>query len=158
LSDRINAETLNFIYDYTKGAPEEQFKDVEALDSKMIQVFSAASVIIGLGGLSQSGGGLAAALFILLAVGAYVGVGIAAFQHLRPRNLRRSLQADVMWRMAWQLKVPDIKHSVIKDVAAAYTYNKGVVTDKGSTLQRALFWITTEVVLVGAALVAARLG
>jgi hypothetical protein len=48
----INPQTLEFIFDYTKNGPDAQLKDAEAIDSKMTGLFSAASVIIALAGLS----------------------------------------------------------------------------------------------------------
>jgi hypothetical protein len=152
----LSSETLNFLFDYTRGAPERQLEGVASLDGKMVQVFSAASVIIGLGGLSSHSGGVAGAVFIALAVVAYVFVGLFAFKHLRVRDFRRSLQADELWRHLWHHGVEDIKHSLVDDIARAYTHNKGVIEDKAATLQYALVGVAVEVVFVGCALVAGR--
>ena len=157
MGKEIDARTLDFIFDYTRDGPAQQFADVDALDSKMIQVFSAASVIIGLGGLSSNKGGAISAAFLLLAVSAYVWTGFQAFQHLAPRRVRRSIQADEMWQRGWQLSIGDLKHSVVKDVADAYAHNKGVISEKGKTLRMALLGITAEVVFVGFGLIVVRL-
>lgn len=153
----LSSETLNFLFDYTKGAPDKQLERVASLDGKMVQVFSAASVIIGLGGLSGHSGGVAGAVFIALAVVAYVFVGLFAVKHLRVRDFHRSLQADELWRHLWHHRVEDIKHSLVDDIARAYAHNKGIMDDKAATLQRARAAVAVEVVFVGCALVAGRL-
>jgi hypothetical protein len=153
----LSGETLDFIFDYTKEGPERQLGDVDALDSKMVQVFSAASVIIGLGGLSGHSGGVAGAILIALAVVAYVVVGLAAVKHLGVRTFRRSLQADVIWRKLWRYGVSDVKHSIVDDISRAYAHNKEVIDGKARTLQIALIAVAVEVFFVGCGLVASRL-
>jgi hypothetical protein len=54
MSDDIKPETLDFIFDYTRDAPERQLQDAKDLDNKMAQLFSVASVVIGLAGLANS--------------------------------------------------------------------------------------------------------
>jgi hypothetical protein len=150
----VPSDSLDFIFDYTKGAPDIQLEDIASLDNKMVQIFSAASVIIGLGGISSSAGHPASAWFIAFAVLAYVGVGIAALVHLRGRELRRSRHADALWQRLWNHSVTDIKHSLVQDIADAYAHNKTVTKDKAGTLRWALLAAAAEVVLVGCAAVA----
>jgi hypothetical protein len=47
------SETVQIIYEHIKDAPQQQLELVEALDDKMVKVFTAAGVVIGLAGLSS---------------------------------------------------------------------------------------------------------
>jgi len=147
-------ETIDFIFEYTKDAPERQLAGAEALDAKMVQVFSAGSVIIGLGGLASTGQKPYSAVLIAFAVVAYVGLGAFAFAHLWAREYRRSLQADELWRKLWASNVRDIKYSLVHDISAAYAHNKKLLLRKRWTLRGALVAAAIEVVLVGSAIVA----
>ncbi len=155
---QFSDESLSFIFDYTKDAPDLATEDATTLDNKVVQVFSAASVIIGLGGLSGSSGHLTSAILLALGLAAYVGVGIVSFIHLRGRTFRRSRQADTLWDNFWQHSVSDIKHSLVQDIAAAYLHNKRVVEDKGKTLNWALAVIAVEVFFVGSSAVSRLAG
>ena len=110
LPSEPNPEAVDFIFDYVKDAPERQLAGAEALDAKMVQIFSAGSVIIGLGGLTSGGQKPLSAVLMAFAIAAYVGLAALAFAHLWARNYRRSLQADELWLRLWASSVPDIKH------------------------------------------------
>ncbi len=45
------------IYDHIKDTPQQQIEFANQLDDKMLRIFTAASIVIGLLGLSASGGG-----------------------------------------------------------------------------------------------------
>src|SRR5690242_16838304 len=51
---RPSPETSQFILDWIKDIPEREAKDIEYLNSRVVQVFSSASVLIGLAGLSNT--------------------------------------------------------------------------------------------------------
>jgi len=151
----INPGAVDFVFEHVKDAPQQQLRDADALDSKVVQLFSAGSVIIGLAGLSTKSQGVSG-WFLLLAV-LYVGVAIAAFTHLYGRTYRRSLQADTLWRRAWHRAPMDIKRALIADVQAAYDHNKVVLGDKAKTMAAVIVGLSAEVVFVGASLIATRL-
>jgi len=154
----VRAETTAFILEYTKDAPERQLSDIDALDSKMVQIFSAGSVVIGLTGLSRidgTGGRAVDALFIV-ALFAYLGAAAAAFRHLQLRDFRRSLHADSLWRKYWNLSVTDIRHILIVDIASAYAHNARVYRARTKTVAAGLIFVTAEVFFVGLALIVAR--
>jgi len=147
-------ETIDFIFNYIKDAPERQLAGAEALDAKMVQIFSAGSVIIGLGGLTSGSHKPLSAALIAFAIVAYVGLGVAALAHLWARDYRRSLQADELWTKLWASAVTDVKHSLIHDISLAYAHNKTLLGRKKWTLRLALIAFAVEVVLVGSAIVA----
>lgn len=48
--------TEKLIYDHIKDTPQQQIEFANQLDDKMLRIFTAASIVIGLLGLSASGG------------------------------------------------------------------------------------------------------
>ncbi|MEK7354484.1 MAG: hypothetical protein AABZ77_08275 [Chloroflexota bacterium] len=108
----IKADTLDFIFEYTKNAPEAQLKDVEALDSKVIQILSISSVIVGLIGfaIGESDINPKSLTALIIALAAYMALAILAFVHLKTTSYRRSIQADVLWNTLWAADIKDIKH------------------------------------------------
>jgi len=83
--------------------------------------------------------------------------GFNAFSHLRPREFRRSLQADQLWRLGFNREVAEIEHALVQDIAEAYAANKAVLLDKAGTVRRAVRAVGYEVFFVGLALVVAQL-
>jgi hypothetical protein len=51
--EAIRPEVVDFIFDQGRAATDPQLRDADALDSKATQIFSAATVIIGLAGFSH---------------------------------------------------------------------------------------------------------
>jgi hypothetical protein len=154
----LKPDTLDFVFEYTRGAPEVQLKDVEALDSKALQVLGAASVIIGLSGVSGTNRpNLGSAILLALALLAYILVAIAVFGHIRAQLYRRGLQADDLWRKSWKHDVLDVKHAIVTDIAEAYAHNKCVIEHKRKSLAWSLRFAVAEVLLVGGSLLASRL-
>lgn len=147
-------DSLEFILGHIREAPEKQVQMAEALDGKMVLIFVAASVIIGLVGFST--GPLSADRWAILpligAVSAYVAVAVVAVWHLRPRYIRRNLQADVLWPEYAKYEAIDVKLVVAQDTSDAYAFNKRVLADKADTLVKALVGTALEVVFVGIAI------
>jgi len=158
-SQPIKRDTLDFIFEYTKNAPEIQLKDAEALDNKVIQILSISSVIIGLIAFATSKGGLHTSALVSLgtALVAYTGLALSAFIHLKGSSYRRSLQADKLWEMFWEDDVSEIKHSLVKDISEAYAFNKGQIDKKRRTLLAVVICGATEVIAVGIFLISAFL-
>src|SRR5215203_2944995 len=106
-------KTVEFIFEYTKDAPERQARDIDSLDTKMVQVFSAASVVVGLVGVSGNnlGNTPAANPLLALAVISYVVAAVVALFHLSPKEQRRSLHVEDLWPKGWNQSVKDIQHS-----------------------------------------------
>ncbi len=158
MPDEPAAETIDFIFQYVKEAPERQLAGAEALDAKMVQIFSAGSVVIGLAGLTSGGQAPLSAIFMAFAVAAYVALSGFAFLQLWARDYHRSLQADELWLKLWASAVPDIKHSLVHDISAAYAHNKSLLFRKRWTLRGATLAVAVEVALVGSAIVARLAG
>jgi len=160
MRDEMRVDTLDFVFDLVRDAPEKQLHDLEALDNKMVQIFGAASIVIGLAGVSDAitDRPLAADVLLVAALVTYVATAIVAFFHLRLREFRRSLHADVLWDEMWQLDPTQIKHVLVDDVSRAYRHNKLVLHEKGRTILAGLILAGLEVMFVGGSITWSRLG
>ena len=94
MSTDWNQDSLEFILDHIREAPEKQIQAIDTLDTKMIQIFVSASIVIGLAGLSSaSGSGRWEVVPLVLALLAYVSVAVVSIIHLWPREIRWNLHA-----------------------------------------------------------------
>jgi hypothetical protein len=220
--NEVEAETLNLIYEHIKDAPDKQFETVRSLDDKMIKIFTAASVVIGLAGLSSEAlgdkplsdvlliGALAtfvatlpsivvrdpsawvnfiaviiAVIVTLLgsrfisrqretrsedmkrltacAVRKAIGRSVSqvaaafAFYHLWPVEIRLSRHAGTLWEKSRRLTSDEVRQQLVKSVAAASTYNEGVLKKKSTAETYALVTTSLEVIMVGAAILVSRI-
>ena len=79
MSTDWNQDSPEFILDHIRDAPEKQIQAIDTLDTKMIQIFVSASIVIGLAGLSSASGSERWAVVpLVLALLAYVSVAAVA--------------------------------------------------------------------------------
>jgi hypothetical protein len=149
----LRPETLDLILDYTKGTPRRQAEVAHMIDTKALQVFAAASIVLGLAAAGTLREGVAAWLFGA-ALLVYLVAVVAAFSVLRTRDFRIVDDADNIWPRFWDSEPLDVKHALIDDITSAYAVNAELLRSKG----RALTWVVgataTEAVLVGSAVIA----
>lgn len=159
MSGKLRRETVEFILDYIKDTPERQLRDMTDLDSKTIQVFSAASIVIGLAGLSAIQGATKPAVLGLLvdALVTYVAVAGLSVWHLFAKRVKVARFGDTLWEDFWESTPDAIRHGLVEEISRTYGYNKGVLKQKAVTANLALITTGLEVLLVACALVAARL-
>jgi hypothetical protein len=147
----LNEDTVKLIFEITRDNPERQVADAKDLDTKMVQVFSAASVVIGLVSFadrpSQDSWWIDVLIGCLLI--SYGATALVAFMHLRARQFRRSLYAGNLWREAWDRTPMEIRHALIVDISEAYVHNKPILNQKGRFIQIAVVTTGVEVALVG---------
>ncbi len=156
--DRLSDETLTFIYEHIKDAPERQAQDWRDLDSKLIQVFGAASVVLGLGGLAGAQHhSLAGTLLLLLALAAFALVAAAAFIQLRPQQFAYGRFGDTLWPNSWMDSPSIIRHGIVEVITEASATNKRVFADKATALKVVLAATSAEVALVIGAVLVDRL-
>jgi hypothetical protein len=159
--ERMDAKTVEALYELVKDVPERQIDGGAALDTKMVQILSAASIVIGLTALSFSGasapGGVAVTTLLVMAMMAYVATAYVAFQHLRPKRYKR-LKYDSIWRYCWALKPDQAQHTVITKATEAFNHNAPILEGKSYTIRAVLITLGSEVVLVALALISARVG
>jgi hypothetical protein len=151
----LKPETLDFLFDFITPLSERQLQAADALDSKAVQVFSAASVVIGLLALARetvAGGFLVAAALL------YLGVAVSTFYAIKVRQFRVTRHADDLWQRHWHRDVAAIKHSLVSDAAEAYAENKNVLHDKRVAVSVALAATALETLAVVTALMEAVWG
>ena len=154
MSTDWNQDSLEFILDHIREAPEKQIQTAEALDAKMIQIFVSASIVIGLAGLSSSS--LSTERWVIWAlIGAlfaYIPLAVVTLLAIGPKEMRRNLQADVLWPDYVKYEVADIKEVLAQDTSEAYAFNKTVLADKANTMRITLTLTALEVIFVGIAI------
>lgn len=149
--EKPKPETLDFLLDYTKDVPAEQAGASKNVDSKAIQVFTGATIVVGLAAAGGFRGG--SAWLIGFAVGAYVVVAALVALILKPRGFRHSKPVDQLWSEHWDEGVSDIKHAVIADLSDGYTENVAILKTKNRLLRYAILAASVEAILVGVALI-----
>jgi hypothetical protein len=152
-------ETVQLIYEHIKDAPQQQFETIKALDDKMIKVFTAAGVVIGLAGLSSQGlrGGVWVNIILLGAVVAFIATAVLALYHLRPIDIALSRHAGTLWENSRHLTEDQVRRQLIRSISKSNAHNEGVLRRKTKILTYALVSTSLEIILVGAAIIASRL-
>lgn len=157
MSKEIKQETLEFIFDYTRDAPEKQLQDAKDLDNKIAQLFSVGSIVIGLAGLANLGPSTGGDVwFLLIALGFYVIGAIVALISQFPTVQWRSLHADVLWEEYWQKDVSAIQHALAEDIQKAYGCNNKVLKQKSLMTKAVSIATGAEVLFVGLGLILSR--
>lgn len=159
---KYNPETFKEIYELTRGSLDRQVDQGQMLDAKMVQIFSAASIIIGLAGFSVSGGAVrdvavGVLLALALALASYGAVAYVAFRNLAPSTYQLLYYPDV-WRRSWDEEPDELHHSVITKIAGNYERNALVLVGKAKALRIAIGAAGIEVALVGIALISVLFG
>jgi hypothetical protein len=159
MTEETREDTLDFILSYTRGAPEQLFSVADALDSKVVQIFAAASVVMGLAGVSEASvhGSKAALSFLWIALIAYSCTSLCAFVSMNLRRFRESLQANVLWRDYHDKDVSEIKHAIVDDIRTSFGENREIVDGKAEWAQRGLAAATIEVLAVVLMVISSRL-
>ena len=154
-AETVPAETLEFLFEYTREAPQRQMEAVDALDNKAFALFSASAVVIGLAGIgiwNRQELPAGAGVLLSVAVGAFLVVGAMVLYSSWLRRHRLSFQADELWERYWDEPVSEIKSALVADIAAAYAHNRRILGRKAFALKGALIAAIVEIVLVGATL------
>jgi hypothetical protein len=149
-------ETINVIYDRLSNVAELQFGDQANLDGKMIQVFSAASVVMGLTGLSASAAtknpAVVAAL-LALALAVYAAVAVVTGVEIWARQFKALRFGATLWDYEWDQTPMQVKMAVIDKVKGAYDTNRIILEQKGKLLTAGIVATGCEVALVAASII-----
>ncbi len=149
---RLESDTLDLLFDLTRHAPEAQLRDVESIDAKVVQVFAAGSVLIGLASLRGAHHQTAAGILFAAAVLAFLVVAYHVLSTLWTREFRALISPTQLWRDYWVDPPSAIKHAVLADIASGYAENDRLLQDKRRALRRALIGAGLEAVAIGVAL------
>jgi len=144
------------IYDHIKEAPQQQMEFASQLDDKILRIFSAASIVLGLLGLSTINvTGLKALLFLVPLI-PYALTAFWTFSCIDPDRFHWAMRADQQPK-SWDKEEEDVRNALIGEIGEAYSANESILGDKAKYTRHALIATAVEVVLVVAALVAYRL-
>lgn len=153
----INPETLDFILETTKAGPEGQARDFDALDAKTINVFSAASVIIGLASFARDFGDWPTTVLFGMALAAYAVVVGGVILAVKVREFRFTSHASNLWSMYQHAEPEAIKRALAQDIAETYDENNVIIKRKALGARVAVFATAGESLFVGAGLLLARI-
>lgn len=153
----VDPGTLDFIYQATKDGPEYQKRDVDALDAKTIQIFAAASVIVGLTSLASNVGGVPTTILFIAAMMSYALCMYFTLTAIRVRDYFNVVHAEHLWPEYWNAQPQEIKHALVENIAEAYSRNQTSIEAKAQASQGAIYTAGIEALLVGAGLVISRL-
>jgi hypothetical protein len=154
--DITGPTTIDVIYDHIKGVVEQQLGDQVNLDGKMVQVFTAASVVMGLTGLSATTATKNPAVvtaFLALALAAYVGVAVISGVELWTRKFNALRFGSTLWEHEWDQPPEQVKLAVIDKVKGAYDANGVILHDKGALLVAGIVATGLEVVFVAVSII-----
>jgi hypothetical protein len=139
--------TLEFLFEHTKGVPDLQVENGDALDGKAAQLFAAGSVVLG---LSATSGSLSAYLLVA-AVGAYMVVIGGSFWCLWSRRWRVLQHVDVLWNQYYDMTPDQPRQVIIDEASKAYIANRDVLRSKRRGLFVAFAATATETLMIGVA-------
>jgi len=148
----VDSTTVAFLVELLKDTLKDQSAAVQALDAKAVQIFAAATVVLGL--VVTSPNTLAGHRGMLIAALAlYVGVAISTVAAIWPRRIC-VLPSDTLWNQLYDEEVDDARHTVITLISRGYRPNETVLRDKRRALIGALACTGVETLLVALAVTA----
>ena len=150
MKESIDPNTLDLIYEVTRQGPPAQFREIESLDGKSVQIFSAASVVIGLTAISQTPRSDAATGLLILALAAYFVVALAALGGIWTRRTLRPYHSDTLLEDFWQDSADEVKYALAHELPQIYRHNQAISDGKANAVRRAIVATAVEVLAVGA--------
>jgi len=148
-SRSVNTNTVAFLVDLLKETLKDQSAAVQALDAKAVQVFAAATVLLGFVVTNpDTFAGHRGMLVTALAF--YVGAAIATVTAIWPRGIC-VLPSDTLWNQLYDEDVDDARHTVITYISRGYRPNETVLRDKRRALIGALACTGAETLLLALA-------
>jgi hypothetical protein len=151
----LRPQTLDLLLDLGRAAPDAQLRAADALDAKLVQVFAAGTVLIGLPAIRGAPHHAASATLFAIAVCAFLVLAFYSIRALWTRRFRVLIAPDQLWYRFWDEPPEAIKHAVVADLASAYTENNAQLLRKRRELGRALVAVGVEAAAIGVALVVA---
>lgn len=150
----VNEATASLIYEHTRGDPLRQMKSLDALDAKAVQIFAAASVVLGFGTFSAPTlRGLPAVLYGVAAV-AYLVAGAKTLAILNTRSFGVVDGADRWWPGHGYANTAKVREQLLDDLASAFATNRAQIAAKGKPLAALLVATGVETLFVAAAVIA----
>jgi hypothetical protein len=153
----LEPETLDLLFSITQHAPATQLRAVEALDAKIIQVFTAGGVLLGLAALRGSHHQTLVGVLFLVAVVSFLFVAFHVLRSMFGARFRVEIAPPQLWRDYWADPPESIKHAIVADIATGYEANERLIARKARTLAQAVIGAGAEAVAIGVALAVSTL-
>jgi ABC-type transport system involved in cytochrome bd biosynthesis fused ATPase/permease subunit len=145
----VHPEVIDFIFEQGRSAADRQLRDLDSLDSKATQLFSAATVIVGLAGFSRQ----AHAGLLTLAVITYILVALAALYALWLVQIRVTDSPQQLLSRYWTEPLTETKYAMVTDMAEGFDENERSLGRKRRGVLGALALTGLETALIGAAVI-----
>lgn len=130
-TSEITDETLDFIYQHVVDSPERQLKAADSADSKLVQVFAAASIVLGVVLATRT---LPTGYVIAVAVCYALAAGAAGYG-LWTREFKIARYPAVLWN-SYRTDTPrNIKIKLVRKIAKNHSHNCDQLHDKARALQ-----------------------
>jgi hypothetical protein len=146
--------TVELIYEQCRDGTTRQMASVDAIDAKAIQVFAAASVVLGLGTFTSGDLDALTGFLYGLAIVLYLLVACATFQIIRARQFRVVDGADRWWRSHRLVEPTYLREQLLDDLASSFAENRLLLDEKGRPLNCLLIATAIESALVATAVIA----
>jgi hypothetical protein len=150
-------ELINFRIANGRAEINQQLVDFDALDSKIVQVFGAAGVVIGLAGVTSLDSGSGTTTILIVAVVSFIGVALAAGYALVPREFDRGTYLAELMKDDL-VSCDEAKALVNGRVLESQRCNENAIEAKTWGLRFALLFTFVEILLIGLAIAAGRSG
>ncbi|MEX0683902.1 MAG: hypothetical protein WD904_03315 [Dehalococcoidia bacterium] len=115
------------------------------MDGKNAQVFSVASVIVGLAGLAPQ----REINLFTLAVIAYLFVAVVSLWSVWVRPTRRPFHTDSLLDDYWEREAEFVKYALARELPEIYTHNQKIIDRKALSARLAIAATAVEVVAIG---------
>jgi hypothetical protein len=148
----LRSDSLDLLFRLVEPAPSAQLKSVDALDAKVVQMFAAGSVLVGLAAVAGAHNGLAVSVCVAAAILAFLALAFQTVKALWLRRFRTTIAPDQLWRESWPESREAIKHAIVADIADGYAKNEERLNDKRQALGFALIALAVEATAIGVAL------
>jgi hypothetical protein len=150
-----NGATLPILVELMKARVTEQADTVTGLDSKMVQVFAAATVLVGLvaAGVRDYASPRSATVLLAIAIGSYAFVALMALIALRVRTVSTFTDPDELWNRYWNSTPFELRFGLAHVLAQAFRDNRRPLREKVIAVQLGMLATAIEAVCIGAALV-----
>jgi uncharacterized protein HemX len=123
------------------------------LDAKAIQIFAAASVVLGFGTFTAATINAVTAILYAVAAGSYFIVGWKTMKVLATRKWRVTDGADRWWPDHGPMDTTNVRNRLLDDLASAFAENREHLNAKGELLNALLVFAAVETLFVALAVI-----
>lgn len=145
--------THEFLVGAMERALDRQFSAVDGLDSKMVQVFATASVVIGLAAAGLHNARHETLWLLVLSLVGYVVVVCCAAVALWVRSFSTVPDPDELWKQHSWDTVAELRITLCSSMESAYLSNRKLMVWKTWPVKIAILATGVEAVSIGTALI-----